>query len=83
MSIKELTIALGGKMQGAQGRAPCPNCQPPKHPNPSLSIAFESQGQDLLIYCFKGCTFDDLRPNIDAVNSGGFEWDRNEYEQHA
>ena len=35
-----------------------------------------------MIYCFKGCTFDDLRPQIEAVHSEEFEWDRNEYERH-
>ena len=68
VDVRSITQALGGRMSGRRGRAPCPVCQAGKRrANTSLSIAEGADG-NLLAFCFKGCGFDQI---LDALRGLG------------
>mgnify|MGYP001826081369 CR=1 FL=1 len=60
---RTLTTTLGGRWFGSYGRARCPACGG-KTDNPPLSI--RRSGTGLLVYCFRGCDYHDIRAALGA-----------------
>jgi hypothetical protein len=60
MHAEQLTRALGGRWHGQYGAARCPAHD---DRNPSLSIR-DGEAGALLLYCFTGCQFRDIRAAI-------------------
>ena len=65
---RTLTLTLGGTWYGGYGRTKCPVCGGNKQ-NPPLSIKRGEKG--LLLHCFKGCDFRDIREALSVYGFSG------------